>query len=93
MEERPVKVEVAGIAPVARVPYWTYLIPVIIAFFSLVQVLGLAWIGTKVDATTEQQAKTTSAVVTMEKQINSNMERQIRQAISEALAQERLRVE
>ena len=34
-------------APVAEVPYWTYLIPVFIALIGMVQIVVLAWINAK----------------------------------------------
>ncbi len=58
---------------------------VIAAALALVQGLVGIWLGARIKGTT-------SAVNSMEKQINSNMERQIKQAINEALAKERLRV-
>jgi hypothetical protein len=86
-------------APVAAVPYWTYLIPVFIAIVGCIQVWGLAYIGRRIDKGTEATNRgtvatdrATAAVNGMEQQINSNMEKQIKQAISEAIAQERLRV-
>jgi hypothetical protein len=78
-------------SPVALVPYWTYLIPVFIALVGCIQVWGLAYISRRIDRGTIATEKTTAAVNTMEAQINSNMEKQIRQAIAEAIAQERLR--
>lgn len=74
-------------------PHWTHLVPVFIAIISLVQVFGLAWLSMKVGNTNAAVQDTTVAVNKMEEQINSNMERQIRQAIGEALAKERLQVE
>jgi hypothetical protein len=79
-------------APVAVAPYWTYLIPVFIAIVGCVQVWGLAWLGQRVNKGTEATNRTTTAINDMEHQINSNMEKQIKQAIAEAIAQERLRV-
>ena len=34
-------------APVAEVPYWTYLIPVFIALIGMIQIVVLAWINAK----------------------------------------------
>ncbi len=72
------------------VPYWSYLIPVVTAFFALVQVLGLAYITAKFGPAKQEVigkiAETKNAVEVLEKQINSNLEKQIKQAISEALA-------
>jgi hypothetical protein len=78
-------------APVAIVPYWTYLIPVFIAIVGCIQVWGLAWIGRQIERGTKATEDTTKAVNGMEQQINSNMEKQIKQAIAEAIARERLR--
>lgn len=90
-------------APVAVVPYWTYLVPVAIAFIGLVNTLGLAYITAKfskgkaeivtgIDQTKKAVEESKEAVVVLEKQINSNLDKQIRASIAEAIATERLRV-
>jgi len=54
-------------APVAEVPYWTYLIPVIIAAIGMVQVVALAFINSKAkSALTNTEETKISAAATAE---------------------------
>lgn len=50
-------------APVAPVPYWTYLIPVLVAFISAAQIVLLAWIGSNAKTALENSEKTKVAAV------------------------------
>ena len=105
-------------APVAEIPYWTYLIPVLIAAIGAGQTIVMAIIAQRVKGAKESlqntlldsrsiskddraskanEAKkdnqdTKDAVNILEKQINSNLERQIEASINKAIADERLRV-
>src|ERR1043166_1885567 len=81
------------VAVVAPVPYWSYLIPVVTALIATIQVLGLAYIGVKmgdvkqgVAVVSQKVDEGKQATTVLEKQINSNLEKQIKQAIAEALA-------
>lgn len=89
---------------VAKVSWWVHLVPVFVAIIGLIQAAGFLWVGNSVQHTTsavigvksavagveEKVTDTTRAVDQMEKQINSNMERQIKSAIEEAIAKYRL---
>lgn len=73
---------------------------VLIAFIGACQALGVAWLNYRIQITEKIQVQKIEKVAKLqvesidglEGKINSNMERQIRQAIGEAIAQERLRV-
>lgn len=77
--------------PVFSQPYW---VAIIISVISAVQVLGVAFVNRQVQSTVRvSTGAMKESVDILERQINSNMARQINQAISEAIARERLRVE
>jgi hypothetical protein len=74
---------------------------VLIAVIGACQALGVAWLNNRIQTAEKAQVAKIEQVAGMqvesidglEKKINSNMERQIYQAIGEAIARERLQVE
>ncbi len=78
---------------VTDVPYWSYLIPLGIALVGAIQVLGLAMINRRINshkvAIVDRISEAKESVVDLERQINSNLDRQIQQAVIAAIAKER----
>lgn len=60
-----------------------------IAIVGAIQAIGVAFINSRVNDMVNTQVHSVDG---LERKINSNMERQIRQAIAAAIAEERLRV-
>lgn len=64
-------IPVAEVAPVAIVPYWTYLIPIGIAAIGMIQVLGLAVIGYLMSGVKQDAAATAKSTEKIHVAVNN----------------------
>ena len=103
-EPIPVKVEQPTVLPVREthplppvgiVPQWSYWVPVVTAIVAAAQVIIMGYFAVQTERIKHEvigaQKETTEAVNVLEKQINSNLEKQFADFRAMVLAQERER--